>query len=92
MQKHVGVMNVAERGIAERVRRFVTSNFYVDSGAVADDASLLEQGIVDSTGVLEIVAFLETEFGIEVKDDELLPRNLDSISAISAYIERKKPA
>ena len=85
-------MITSEAGVADRVRRFVTTNFYVESGTVADRASLLEQGIVDSTGVLEIVAFLESEFGIAVKDDELLPRNLDSIAAISAYVKRKTSA
>jgi len=83
-------MSPSDAGIADRVRRFVTTNFYVESGAVADGASLLEQGIVDSTGVLEIVAFLESEFGIAVEDDELLPRNLDSIAAISTYVRRKQ--
>ena len=57
--------------------------------SVSDDASFLENGIIDSTGVLELVCFLETEFGIEVADEEMLPENLDSIRAVAAYISRK---
>lgn len=75
----------------ERVRAFITSNFYVpDKDALADDASLLDQGIVDSTGVLEVVSFLETELGIHVEDAEMLPDNLDSIARIAAFADRKK--
>lgn len=76
--------------ISARVKEFVTANFYVEPASLADDASLLEQGIVDSTGVLEVVSFLEAEFGIEVGDEELLPENLDTIGRISAYVARKK--
>lgn len=75
----------------ERVRKFITENFYVAGGAaLADDASLLDKGIIDSTGVLEVVAFLESEFGVTVEDAEILPENLDSIGAIAGFIERKK--
>lgn len=75
----------------ERVRSFITTNFYVpDKDALADEASLLDQGIVDSTGVLEVVSFLETEFGIQVEDDEVLPDNLDSVARIAAFADRKK--
>ena len=76
--------------ITERVKEFVTANFYVEPASLADDASLLEQGIVDSTGVLEVVSFLEAEFGIAVADEELLPENLDTIGRISAFVARKK--
>lgn len=76
--------------IANRVRQFVTSNFYVDQASLEDHASLLERGIVDSTGVLEVVSFLGSEFGIEVKDEELLPENLDTIARIAAFVARKK--
>jgi acyl carrier protein len=76
--------------ITERVKEFVTANFYVEPASLAVDASLLEQGIVDSTGVLEVVSFLEAEFGIAVADEELLPENLDTIDRISAFVARKK--
>lgn len=75
----------------DKVRNFITTNFYVpDKSALADDASLLDRGIVDSTGVLEVVSFLETEFGITVDDAEILPENLDSIAKISEYVTKKQ--
>lgn len=73
------------------VRDFIAANFFVtDVEAIGDDTSLIEQGIVDSTGVLEVVGFLEQTFGIQVDDSDLVPANLDSIGAIAQYIARKK--
>jgi acyl carrier protein len=75
----------------QRIRQFITTNFYVaDPSALADDASLLDAGIVDSTGVLEVIGFLESEFGVTVPDNEILPENLDSIARIAAFVGRKK--
>jgi len=77
--------------IKEQVRTFVTSNFYVaDPSALEDNASLLDKGIIDSTGVLEVIFFIEETFGIAVEDSEMLPDNLDSIERISNFIARKK--
>jgi acyl carrier protein len=77
--------------VLPKVRSFVTTNFYVaDPGALADDASLLDAGIVDSTGVLEVVQFLEADFGVKVEDHEIVPENVDSIARIAAFIKRKK--
>ena len=77
----------------EKVRGFITTNFYVaDASKLTDTTSLLDQGIIDSTGVLELVSFLESEFGISVGDMEIIPDNLDSISAIAAYVARKTSA
>jgi len=74
----------------EKVRAFVVMNFlFGQAGDLKDDTSFLEQGILDSTGVLELVAFLEQTFAIKVSDDELVPDNLDSIDRISAYLESK---
>ena len=76
--------------IREQVRSFVTTNFYMpDPAALADDASLLDQGIIDSTGVLEVIMFIETTFGVTVEDSEMLPENLDSIECIAAFVARK---
>ena len=76
--------------IAESVRKFLTTNFYIaDPDDLANDASLLGRGIVDSTGILEVVAFLESEFGVSVADEEMLPANLDSINNIAAFVQRK---
>lgn len=77
--------------LTDKVRQFVTTNFYVaDVAALKDDQSLLEAGIVDSTGVLEIITFLEAEFGITVEDEEMVPENLDAIDHIVAFLKRKK--
>jgi acyl carrier protein len=77
--------------INQQVREFISSNFYVqDVTALADDASLLEHGIIDSTGVLEVITFIEDTFGLTVEDKEMLPENLDSIERISSFVRRKK--
>jgi acyl carrier protein len=74
----------------DAIRGFILTNFYVPEAiTLADDTSLLELGIVDSTGVLEVTAFLESEYGIEVADDEIVPANMDSIGAIAAFVETK---
>ena len=77
--------------IKEQVRTFVRTNFYVPEAAtLSDEASLLAQGIIDSTGVLELVGFIEDSFGICVDDAEMVPQNLDSVESISSFIDRKK--
>ncbi len=74
----------------EAVRQFIISNFYVANPAdLKDDTSLLDSGTVDSTGVLEVIAFLESEFGVQVADNEIVPDNLDGLARIVAFIERK---
>ena len=84
------MLTVKDRTYSEQIRSFLVSNFYVsDVRALVDDTSLLDQGIVDSTGVLEIIGFIEETFGITVEDSELLPENLDSIQGIEQYIIRK---
>ncbi len=75
----------------EAVRKFIIENFlFGDSARLVDNGSLLEGGIFDSTGILEVVMFLETTFGIAVADNELLPENLDSVDTIVSYLKRKK--
>ena len=76
--------------IKEQVRSFITSNFYVaDPETLENDASLLDKGIIDSTGVLEVILFIEETFGIKVEDSEMLPDNLDSIDRISNFVTCK---
>ena len=76
--------------IKETVRAFIVENFlFEDAGDLEDHTSFLEGGVIDSTGILELVTFLEETFAIKVKDDELIPENLDSINNIGAYLERK---
>jgi len=77
--------------IQEQVRAFVTSNFYVaDPDTLKDTDSLLDSGVIDSTGVLEVIAFIEDTFGFTVEDAEMLPENLDSIERITYFVVRKK--
>lgn len=77
----------------QRIRQFVVENFYVsDPSELADDTSLITSGFVDSTGMLEVISFLESEFGIRIRDQEMVPENLETISRIAAFIGRKKMA
>ena len=75
----------------ERLRTFLIEMFYLsDPSMLTDDVSLINSGIVDSTGMLDIILFLEAEFGISVEDREATPENLESISNIAAYVDRKR--
>ena len=78
--------------VQSEVRNFIVENFLYGSedDGLSLDASLLKRGVIDSTGVLELVAFLEERYGISVADDELVPDNLDSIMKISGFIVQKK--
>ena len=73
------------------IRRFVTDNFLFgqNGSSLTDDESFLDGGIIDSTGVLELVGFLEQQYRISVSDDELVPDNLDSIDKVSTFVHRK---
>ena len=75
------------------IRQFIIDNFLFgqDASGLQDGTSLLEQGIIDSTGVLELVAFLENNYGLQVADEDLVPQNFDSIDNLAAYIARKSP-
>lgn len=76
--------------ILKMVRAYIIDNLLLGSGTDLDDgASLIEAGILDSTGAMELVAFLESAFGLAVADDELVPDNLDSVLRIKAFVERK---
>jgi acyl carrier protein len=76
--------------IQERVGQFVAENFYLsDPAELTDDTLLVTSGIVDSTGMLEIIAFLEDEFGIRIGDEETVPENMESISRIATFVDRK---
>lgn len=77
--------------VEHRIRQYISENFLLDGGQAAlhNDDSFLEKGIIDSTGVLELVNWMEESFGFEVDDTELIPDNLDSIGRLAAFIERK---
>lgn len=76
--------------VRDRVRQFVVGNFlYGRENGLKDEDSFLDSGIIDSTGVLELVMFLEEGFGIKVQDSDLVPENLDSIERLTRYLERQ---
>lgn len=77
--------------IQSDVRDFVADNFLFgeDPESLNNNDSFLETGIIDSTGVLELVAFIEEKYSVEVDDDELVPENLDSIDRLINFIESK---
>ena len=80
-------------GTEEQIRTYIAENFLLGAeDELGPSQSLLDSGVVDSTGVIELVAFLEETFSIEVTDANLVPENLDTIANIAAFVERKKAA
>jgi len=76
--------------IREQIRSYIVENFlFGDDSGLDDSISFLESGMIDSTGILEVIGFLEENFSIKVKDDELLPENLDSIANLMSFLGRK---
>lgn len=78
--------------IEHQVRSFIEENFVFrsDCAELSDSDSMLDAGLIDSTGILELVAFLEEKFDIHMADADIVPANLDSINAIAAYVQAKK--
>jgi acyl carrier protein len=76
--------------VALGIRDFIVENFLFgqDNGELSQDDSLLEKGIIDSTGVLELVGFLERAYQLDVKDEDLVPENLDTIRRAADYVQR----
>jgi acyl carrier protein len=81
-------------GHQEQIKEFILRNFLFtdDMNAVANNASLIAEGVVDSTGILEVIMFLEESFSIKVRDEEMTPDNFESIDAITAFVEKKRHA
>lgn len=77
--------------VEDKVRNYILENylFTEDQSELNNEDSFLEKGIIDSTGILEVIFFLEEEFGISVDDDEMIPENLDSVNNIVKYINSK---
>lgn len=76
--------------VERELEKFIKDNFFFgDHTDFADSDSFLEQGIIDSTGMLELVNFVHQQYGIKIEDDELIPDNLDSIGRLAAFIRRK---
>jgi acyl carrier protein len=78
--------------VEAQVSQYIVENFLFssDTSLLGADESFLDRGLIDSTGMLEVILFLEETFGIKIADDEMIPENLDSVSKISAYVRRKK--
>ena len=77
---------MTEKELAPKIEQFIEENFIFDPDTDLDrDESLLENGIIDSTGILELVSFLEKDIGIKVNDEDLIPDNLDSINKIAGF-------
>jgi acyl carrier protein len=77
--------------IEETIRTYIAENIlFGDNGfPYEDDASFLEEGIIDSMGIMELVTFVDESFGIHVEDEEVVPDHFDSVAKLSAYIRRK---
>lgn len=78
----------------QQVRDYILENYLFtdDQSALNNGDSFLETGILDSTGILEVIHFIEEDFGISVEDEEMVPENLDSVERIVAFIGRKQAA
>ncbi len=78
--------------LKDKLRHYILENFLFsdDPSELGDDDSFMEKEIIDSTGILELIEFLEEEAGITVEDEEMLPENLDSVNRVIAFVERKQ--
>ena len=78
--------------IEDKIREYILDNFLFtdDQSALSNSDSLLEKGLVDSTGILEIITFIEEEFSLKVDDEEMVPENLDSVDNIIAFVAKKQ--
>jgi acyl carrier protein len=79
-------------GVKDEIRDYILKNylFSTNPDALDDTVSLMQTGVIDSTGVLELIMFLREQFGIEVADEEMVPENLDAVRNIVAFVERKR--
>ena len=76
----------------ETIHGFIVENFlFGDGGQLTNETSFLDSGIIDSTGILELITFLEETYNITIADDELTPENLDSLNNVAKFIKQKIP-
>ena len=79
--------------VEQQIRAYIVENFLLgEDGGLDGSASLLESGVMDSTGAMELVLFLEQAFNIKIDDEDLVPENLDTIRDIAAFVQRKQSA
>jgi len=78
--------------VRDKVRDFILENylFTTDVSALGIDDSLLEKGVVDSSGMMEIILFIEEQLGVAMREDEMIPDNLDSVNKIAAFVQGKR--
>jgi acyl carrier protein len=84
-------MSQVRSNVKAQIRAFINDNFIIgaNGGDFADSDSFLEHHIIDSTGFLELVTHIEETYGFPVKDEDMVPENLDSLDAIEAYVARQ---
>lgn len=82
------------QAVEEKIRKYIADNilFSKDGFPYSDEASFLENGIIDSMNVLELVVFVEDNFGVTVSDEDVVPDNFDSVARLSAYVQQKQEA
>lgn len=74
----------------QQIRSFMVETFlFGDDSALQEDTSFIQSGIIDSTGILELINFMEQTFGIKIEDNELVPENLDSLNNIARFLDQK---
>lgn len=89
-ERRPAMPHAAPQQVREKIRLYIRDSILLGCDAdLTDSASLIDAGVIDSTGAIELVAFLESSFGIEIADEELTPDNLDSIDRICALVDRK---
>ena len=91
-QAQDGEGELNDMDLRSEIKKYIIENFLYgeDDNTLGDDVSFLENGIIDSTGVLELVSFVQNTYGVKVADEELIPDNFDTLSKIEAFIMRKK--
>jgi len=82
---------VDRKSVLKEVREYIVENFLIDEGeeTIGDEDSFLESGLIDSTGILEVITYLEEHYGIKVADDEMTPENLDSLANVATFVLAK---
>ena len=88
------IVNGEKMNVKKQIRNFIYDNFlFADSNnGLQDDQSFMDTGIIDSTGILELITFVEETFEIQLEDEELIPENLDSLENLNRFIKKKKMA
>ena len=77
--------------LQEEIRAFIVDTFlFGEDGGLSEESSFLEEGIVDSTGIMQLVAYLQEQYQIIIEDEELIPGNLDSIKKVMAFVGEKR--